>query len=254
MGILNFAHGAIYMVAGYICYQFSVELGLNQWISLILSVVIVGLFGLFLEKFCFRPFLKDWFRAVVMTIAVTLIIETTVNVTVGVYTRQLPLFIPGVFKAGAISVSAERILTFIAGGVLLLLLTWFIRKAKMGQQMLAIAQNSEGAAFQGIDINRVSAIACVMGCALAAIAGCLMGALFQLSPYAGDSMLLKAIQIVILSGIGSFGGIVFAGLIIGFIDAILPLLTSGAITQTVGVGIIIVLLLVRPQGFFGREV
>jgi len=171
-----------------------------------------------------------------------------------VHIRSLPAFVPGIIKAGAISLSAERVVTFFIGGLLLLGLTWFIRKTKAGQQMLAVAQEPEGAALQGINIFRISAVACAMGCALAAVAGSLMGAIFELSPFMGDYMLVKAIQLVILSGIGSIGGVLAGGLIVGFIDAVLPLFASGALTQAVGLGIIIVLLVLRPQGLFGREV
>ena len=254
VGVLNFAHGAIYMVGGYICYQFSVEFGLNQWLSLLLSVIIMGAFGLFLEKFCFRPFFGDMYGTIVMSIAIILVLETTVNLLVGVHIRSLPAFVPGILRAGAISLSVERLLTFIIGGLLLLGLTWFIRRAKVGQQMLAVAQDVEGAALQGIEIHRISAIACAMGCSLAAVAGSLMGAIFELSPFMGDYMLVKAIQLVILGGIGSIGGVLAGGLIVGSLDAVLPLFVSGALTQAIGLGIIIVLLLLRPQGLFGREV
>jgi branched-chain amino acid transport system permease protein len=254
MGVLNFAHGAIYMVGGYICYQFAVEFGLNQWLSLLLSTLIMGAFGVLLERVCFRPFYGDMYRTIVMTIAIVLVLETTVNVLVGVHIRSLPAFVPGIIKAGAISLSAERLVTFFIGGVLLLGLTLFIKKAKAGQQMLAVSQEPEGAVLQGIDIFRISAVACAMGCALAAVAGSLMGAIFELSPFMGDYMLVKAIQLVILSGIGSIGGVLAGGLIVGSIDAVLPLFASGAVTQAVGLGIIIVLLLIRPRGLFGREV
>jgi len=254
MGVLNFAHGAIYMVGGYICYQFAVEFGLNQWFSLLLSTIIMGAFGVLLERICFRPFYGDMYRTIVMTIAIVLVLETTANVLVGVHIRSLPAFVPGIIKAGAISLSAERVVTFFIGGLLLLGLTWFIRKTKAGQQMLAVAQEPEGAALQGINIFRISAVACAMGCALAAVAGSLMGAIFELSPFMGDYMLVKAIQLVILSGIGSIGGVLAGGRIVGFIDAVLPLFASGALTQAVGLGIIIVLLVLRPQGLFGREV
>jgi branched-chain amino acid transport system permease protein len=242
------------MVGGYICYQFAVEFGLNQWLSLLLSTLIMGAFGVLLERVCFRPFYGDMYRTIVMTIAIVLVLETTVNVLVGVHIRSLPAFVPGIIKAGAISLSAERLVTFFIGGVLLLGLTLFIKKAKAGQQMLAVSQEPEGAVLQGIDIFRISAVACAMGCALAAVAGSLMGAIFELSPFMGDYMLVKAIQLVILSGIGSIGGVLAGGLIVGSIDAVLPLFASGAVTQAVGLGIIIVLLLIRPRGLFGREV
>lgn len=253
VGIFNFAHGAIYMVSGYICFQLAVEIGLNQWLSLLLSVAIVSSFGLFLERFCFRPFYGDMLRTIVMSIAIILILETTVNILVGVYIRSLPAFVPGILRAGVISLSAERLVTFIIGGMLLLMLIWFINRTKTGQQMLAISQDSEGAALQGIKIYRISALAFVIGCGLAAVAGSLMGAIFELSPFMGDYMLVKAIQLVILSGIGSIGGILVGGLIVGSIDGILPLFTGGGVTQAIGLGIIIILLLFKPQGLFGHK-
>ena len=253
MGLLNFAHGAIYMVGGYICYQLAVEIGLNQWFSLLLSTAIVASFGLFLEKFCFRPFFGDNDRTIVMTIAIIYILQTTVDVLVGVHIRSLPAFVPGILKIGSISLSSERLATFLIGGLLLVGLTLFIKTGKTGQQMLAVAQNPEGAALQGISIKRISALACVIGCGLAAVAGCLMGAIFKLDPFVGTAMLVKSIQVVILSGIGSIGGVLAGGLIIGALDTVLPMFTGGSMTQVVGGVIIIVLLLIRPQGLFGHD-
>ena len=253
VGILNFAHGAIYMVGGYICYIFACGFGLNQWLSLLMSVLIVGLFGLFLEKFCFRPFSGDVWRVAVMTISLIIILETTVNVTLGAEVRRLPAFVSGVVRTGPISLSLERLVTFAVGGLALLIFSLFVRKTKPGQQMLAVAQNPEGATLQGISTHQMSALACAIGCGLAAAAGSLMGAILQLGPFMGDYMLLKAIQVVILSGIGSIGGVLVGGLIIGFLDGTLPMFTGGAVIDAVGLGIIVVLLLFRPQGFFGHE-
>lgn len=253
MGILNFAHGAIYMVSGYICFQLAVEWGVNQWLSLLLSVMIVGCFGLFLEKYCFRPFFGNMNRTVVVCIAIIIILETTVNVTVGTLVRSLPAFISGILRVGAISVSSEKLVTFIIGGVLLATMIWFIRRTRLGKQMQAISQEVEGAALQGISVHRISALACVLACGLAAVAGCLMGAVYNLSPFMGGHMLLKALELVILGGIGSIGGIFFAGLLIGTLDATLPLFIGGAASEATAMGIIIIVLLFRPQGFFGRE-
>lgn len=253
MGVLNFAHGALYMVGGYVCYQLAIEYGINLWLSLILAAGIMALFGLFLERFCFRPFYGDFFSTVIMSIALIFILQTSINLTVGVHVRSLPAFVPGMFKAGGVAVSWERLFTAAMGVGLLFVLTLFIRKTRMGQQMLAVAQNSEGAALQGIRIHRVAAVAVALGCALAAVAGSLMGAIFDLNTFMGDLILVKAIQVVILSGIGSIGGVLIGGLIIGSLDSVLPLYTTPAVTQTVGLTIIIVLLLIRPQGLFGRE-
>jgi branched-subunit amino acid ABC-type transport system permease component len=253
MRVLNFAHAVIYMGGGYICYQLAVVYGMNQWVSLAMSAVLVGLFGLFLERFCLRQFFGDVNRTIVMTLALIVILESAVNILVGTQVRSLPAFASGVLRTGGVSLSVERLVTFIISAALLVVLIFFIQKTKIGQQMLAVSQDSTGAVLQGINIYRVSAVAAVIACALAAVAGSLMGAIVSLSPYMGDLMLVKAIEIVILAGIGSIGGVLVAGLILGTIDASLPLLISGSATDAVGLGIVILILLFRPQGLFGHE-
>jgi len=254
LGILNFTHAAIYMVGGYICHELTVAVGINQWVSLLLSMITVGLFGLFLEKFFFRPFLKDMNRIVIITLALIIILEATINVTVGSYIRRIPSFVPGVLRTGSISVSGDRLATFFVGSILLLGAILFIRKTKTGLQMLAISQDIDGASLRGIRIQRIFAVTTAIGCALAAVAGSLMGAVLSLSPYMGDYMLVKAIEIVILAGIGSIGGVLAGGLILGAVDATLPLLISGSATDLFGLCIIIIILLFRPQGLFGHEI
>lgn len=253
MNVLNFAHGAIYMVGGFMCYELTVGYGLNQWLALLAAAVLMALFGLFLERFFFRRFYGDFFSSVVISIAVIFILQTTINLTAGVNVRSLPAFAPGMVHLGGAAISMERLVTAVFGAGLLAALVIFVRASVTGQQMLAVAQDAEGAALQGIRIHRVAAIAMAAGSAMAAIAGSLMGAVFDLNTTMGDLILVKVIQVVILSGIGSVGGVLIGGLIIGSIDSILPLFTSPAVTQTVGVTIVIVLLLLRPQGLFGRE-
>jgi branched-chain amino acid transport system permease protein len=253
IGILNFAHGALYMVGGYTCYWFSTQCGLNPWLSMLLSAAILSLVGLFLERFSFRPLGSDPNRTIIMALAVALILETTMNILAGGVTRTTPPFVTGVLRSGDISLPFERLVAMIVGGVLLLFLTLFISKTKPGQQMLAVSQDPEGALLQGIRIHRISALAVAMSCALAAVAGSFMGAIFDLKPFMGTPMLVKGIQVVVLSGVGTIGGILAGGLIIGVIDAVLPLFVGGAVTQAVGLGIIIVLLLLKPEGLFGRE-
>lgn len=253
LGVLNFAHAAVYMVGGYICYELIMGVGLNQWVSLLISTVTVGLLGLVMERVFFRPFLGDMNRIVVITLGLIIILEATVNVTVGSYIRRIPSFVPGVLKSGGISVSGDRLATFVIGSLLLLAAILFIRKTKTGLQMLAISQDFDSAALQGIKIHRIFSVTTAIGCALAAVAGSLMGAVLSLSPLMGENMLVKAIEIVILAGIGSIGGVLIGGLILGAVDATLPLFISGSATDLIGLSIIIVLLLLRPQGLFGHE-
>ena len=185
LGILNLAHGAIYMIGGYIGFALIAALGFNQWIALLLATLIVAAFGVFLERFCFRPFVGDFNRTVMICVAITVILQTSVNIIAGTRILALPPFVEGVFRAGLLSISYERIVTFAIGAVLLGVIIWFVNRTKWGQQMQAISQNMEGASLQGINVHRISALACALGCGLAAIAGCLMGAYLSLEPFYG---------------------------------------------------------------------
>jgi branched-chain amino acid transport system permease protein len=253
MGIVNLAHGAIYMVGGYVTYGLATGLGIHTWAALLISMVIFALSGVFLEKFCFRPFVGNFDAAVVVCVGITVILQNIVNNMLGTQIMAIPSFIEGIFKAGLVSISYERILVFAIGGILTGLAIWFVNSTKLGQQMQAIAQDREAAFLQGIDVNKVQSLACAIGCGLAAIAGSLMGAYTNLSPFMGDEMLATVLMLVILAGAGSIGGIVVVGLILGALNAVLPVVLTGDYAQTIYVAIVVVILLFRPQGFFGHE-
>ena len=253
LGILNLAHGVIYMMGGYIAYQLAVLWGINVWLALLLAALVVGAFGLFLEKFCFRPFVGDMNRIIVVCIAIS-VIHSDLGQPRHRHSRpegaglcrRLPQPRTHNGECGEGGDLRHR-------GHLLAATMWFVNKTKPGQQMLAVGQNRVGAVLQGIHVNRISGLATVIACALAAVAGCLMAAYLNLNAFMGDYILLKAIIIVILGGLGSIGGVFFSGLVLGAIDATVPVFISGAASEAISLAIIVVILIFRPQGFFGRD-
>jgi branched-chain amino acid transport system permease protein len=254
MRIMNFAHGALYMVSGYVCYYFWVILGLNPWVSLPLTMVFMAFIGLILEKFCFRPFRGDFEKATIMAIILVIILKTGADLTVGPFTKRLPSIFEGAITIGDINVNADRLVILIICAVLLTALTLFIQKSRIGLSMLAIAEDPGAAALQGININRISALAFAMGCSLVGLAGGVMGAVSVLHVGVADVLLIRIIAVVILSGIGTIGGIWAGGLVMGALDALGPYFLPAAFSDLVGLGLIILILVVRPQGFFGHEV
>ena len=254
LGILNLAHGAVYMVAAYLVYSLIVFLGFNYWVSLIIVTFVIAVLGIFIEKFCLRPFVGDFNRLVTICVAITVILTTTVNILIGTQQKAIPSFADGVLETSLVSVNWDRIVTFIIGTVILVLTTLFVNRTKWGRQMQAISQNMEGAYLQGININRVSAMACALSFAFAAVAGCLMGTLYSLSPFMSQTTLVKVLMIVILAGAGSFAGIFIVGLILGILYAVLPVVLPGATSDAIAAALFMVILLLRPQGFFGHEV
>ena len=253
MGVFNLAHGAIFMTAGYVCYLLITKIGINHWIALPLTVVVIGALGIFLERFCFRPFIGDFNRQVMICVAITVILTTTFNIWLGTKLISIPTFMTGVLGPPPYSTRGDRIITFVISAIILVLVTLFVNRTKWGEQMQAITQNLEGAILQGIGFHSIAAIACAIGCALAAIAGIFMGTIYNLSPFMGDLTLVKVLMLVILAGVGSFYGIFIMGLILGALYAGLPMLVPGAASDAVPAIIVLVILLIRPQGFFGHE-
>jgi branched-chain amino acid transport system permease protein len=254
MQILNFAHGSIYMVGAYVCYYLVSSFGLPTWAALLVSAAILAMFGVFLERCGFRFLEKDFNRTLMFSLAVIVLLQTTADITVGAYVKRVPSIIHGLTTIWGITLSKERLITCVVAVCLLLLVTFLIRKTALGRQMRAVAQDREAASLQGINVHRIAAVAFGLSSALAAMAGGLMGSIIALNTYMGNAMLLRAVTLVIIAGMGSVGGLFVSGLIIGFIDAVLPIFIGGAGSEAVALGFAMLILLVRPRGLFGQEI
>ena len=253
MGIVQMSHGEIYMIGAYCAYYMVVHLGLNFFLALLIAFVFVGCVGIFLERVFFRPFRGELDRAVIISIGLILVFQNLVLSIAGGNPRSYNSPIRGVLRIFGTAISWERLFIVFTGVILLVALFLFINKTKTGQAMLAISQDRVGAALQGININRLSAVAMFLGCGLAAIAGALVGALFSMSPTMGTFALMKGIAVIVLGGLGSISGAVIGGLIIGLIDGIMPVLTTSHITGLISFTVIILILIFRPQGISGHE-
>jgi branched-chain amino acid transport system permease protein len=253
MRIMNFAHGAIYMIGGFICYALWVTLGLGPWVALPLTMLATGLFGLFVEKFCFRPFQRDFEKATLMAIALVIVLKTTADLTIGPISRSMPPLLSGSIKMGTLVVGADRLAVLLIAAALLTALMLLVQKTMMGQAMLAIAEDPDAASLMGINNHHVSALVCATGCGLAGLAGGLVGSVLVLHVMIADTMLVKIIGVVILAGIGSIGGIWAGGLAMGIIDGLGPYFLSAVFSDPLGLALVIVILVLRPQGFYGHE-
>jgi branched-chain amino acid transport system permease protein len=253
MGIVQISHGEIYMIGSYSVYYMVAALGMNFLLAIVLATLFVGLIGIFLERVCFRPFRGEPDRAMTVAIGLILILQNVILFVAGGNPRTFQSPITGVLHIAGVAIAWKRLTIVLVGIGLLLALFLFIRYTRTGQAMLAISQERDGAALQGINIDRISAVAMFMGCGLAAIAGALIGSLFSISPTMGSFALMKGIAVIILGGLGSIGGAVIGGLILGLIDGVLPAITTTHIAGLVGFAAIIVILLFRPQGIWGHE-
>ena len=253
MRIMNFAHGAIYMIGGFVCYNFWVPLGLGPWLSLLATMIVIGAFGLVLERVCFRPFRKDFEKAVIMAIALVIILKTGADLTVGAHSKSMPPIVSGGLQVGPYVIGADRLIVFLIAAALLGGMMLFIKKTRIGQAILAIAQDHDGAALMGINTDRVSALVCALGCALAGLAGGLVGSVLVLHVSIADAMLVKIIAVVIIAGIGSIGGIWAGGLAMGTLDTLGPYFLPNVVSDPLSLALVVLILVLRPQGLFGQE-
>ncbi len=253
LGTVNLAHGAFYMLAAYITYYLCAKAGLNNWLAMAISAAALAGIGVLMERVVFRPFYTQFSRVVMISVALMTMLQQTATILSGSQTLSIDGYATGITDLGVVIVSNEKLVTFGVGLVLLIVTLIIVYKTKLGMEMEAVAQDRMGASLQGIPINRVSALVCALGFALAAISGSMMGAYQQLSPYMGDTMNIRILMLVMLAGAGSMNGIIATGAIMALLDSVFPVLFQSYTASALSCSAIVVLLLIRPKGFFGHE-
>lgn len=250
----NFAHADIAMLGAYVALILTFELGMNYFLALLLSMCIIGMLGVIIERVAFRPILSGGSITSTFLVGIGLmhIIRNSAIVIFGSDTHAIRSPIPGNLVIGTISVSYMRLTALVITAVLIIGLFCILRFTSIGRAIRALAQDRDGARVVGIDNNRVNMFIFFISCALAAAAGTIMGTLFSVEPMMGVSPQLKVFTIVIFGGMGSTLGAALGGIILGLTEAMTIAYVSAAYADVVGFAILIAVLLIRPWGLFGR--
>jgi branched-chain amino acid transport system permease protein len=246
MNIVQFAHGEVYMLGAYVSYYLIRLAGFNFWEALLVTAIVIGAFGIFLERVFFRRFRGRFEPSIIVAIGLMLTLQTFAVVAFGTSTKSMPGIIPGVLKIGSVILPKDNLLAIIVGIVLILILLFIVQRTKVGRAMVAVSQDTYAASLQGIDVNRISATGMAIGCAL-------IGSIYNTNPFMGTTAITKGIATIILGGLGSIPGAVAGGLILGLIDGVVPPYLNQTTAAIIGFAIIIVILLVRPRGLFGHD-
>lgn len=249
MGILNFAHGQFYMVGAYILFCLSRLVWNNFFVDLVIAAVGVGLLGVLLERYVMRP-IKQPIQVIVITIALISVFEGIITLAFSPAPRSLPAAFPGTSTIGDTIVSNERIAVVVIAVLLIIALYTFIQKTKMGLALRAAAQQPTAAGLFGIRVARLSSLAMGLGCGLAALAGGIMAPIFYIDPWMGAQPLVMALLTIVIGGMGSLGGAVIGGLILGITGSIVAYYV-GFWAQLLALCLVVAILLFRPQGLFG---
>lgn len=251
--ILQLAHGEVYMMGAYVVFYLCVSFGINLYLAIFISMMLMVVFGIFLERFFFRPVKGQILAPITISLGLTLILINVAAIAFGHIQQSIPRLAEGSLNILGAAIPKDRVVAMVIAAVLLLFLYIFLKKFKFGQAMVASAQNWEAALLRGISANKMSSMAMAIGCALAAAAGALAGSILVLEPYMGSLPLVKGLVIIVLGGMGSLLGAVIGGLILGLIDGVFPVIFNPAIAAVAPLIIVIIILLIRPQGLFGHE-
>lgn len=224
--------------------------------ALLISMLVMGVFGLLIERFPFRPIQGKADESMILaTVGLSVFLMNGAILLFGADPRRVETPFSDVFiHLGTFSISMQRILVFTVTVVLIILLTFFIRKTRMGKAMRACQQDLNAARIVGIDTKRVSMVTCFIGSALAAAAGVLIAPLFLVSPVMGLKVIAKAFVIVILGGLGNVAGAIMGGFIIGIAENLTAGFISSDLKDIIPFTILILILLLRPEGIFGKQI
>src|SRR5712692_5851758 len=251
MHIINFAHGAIYMLGAFAVYYIFSQWGAPYFAAFVLAMFLLGTFGYLVERSIYRPIKGGIEPTLVALLALTTFLQAAGYPVFGQLDKHVPPVFEGTRSVFGVMISVERLMIIPLAGILVIGLYLFINKTRLGAAMRAIEQDKEAASLQGVNVNMINGLAFGIGFALAAAAGALMAPIFKLDPMMGEQPLLKAFIIIILGGLGSVPGAILGGLMLGLVDSIVATALGAEPAFLLSFVFIILLLLWKPTGLFG---
>lgn len=268
--MLNFAHGDIIMIGGYVVLTVMTGLsstlpgtGMNPATATAVSVIaavaagIIAcvILGVTIEKVAYKPLRNTSPLTVLITaIGVSYLLQNAALLIFGSAAKSFKSVVPK-FNVTALKISGETIVTVAVTVVIMILLTLFVNKTKAGKAMRAVSEDRGAAQLMGINVNKTISITFAIGSGLAAVASILLCSMYpQISPYTGAMPGIKAFTAAVFGGIGSIPGAMIGGVILGIIESLSKAYISSQMSDAIVFGVLIVVLLVKPTGLMGKKI
>ena len=256
--MLNFAHGDLIMVGGYISLLAMSALNLPWWLAVLLAMLVCTVLGIVIEGLAYKPLRAAPSLAVLITaIGVSYFLQNAALLLWGANPRVYTPVVEGAVKlfGGRLTVSYISLLTVLMCLVIMAALTLFTGKSKMGKAMRACSEDKDAARLMGINVNRSISLTFAIGSALAAVAGALLCSSYTaLMPSTGSMPGIKAFTAAVFGGIGSIPGAFLGGILLGIIEAMAKAYVSTQLANSVVFAVLIITLLARPAGLLGKYV
>lgn len=255
LNVINFAHGALFMMGALITWMSMNYFGINYWWMLVLAPLVVGLFGVLIERLLLRWIYKlDHLYGLLLTLGLTLLIEGVFRSIYGVsgLGYDTPELLEGATNLGFMIMPNYRAWVVVAS-VVVCLATWYvIEKTKLGAYLRAGTENPRLVEAFGINVPVMVTLTYAFGAALAAFAGVLAAPVYQVTPLMGQNLIIVVFAVVVIGGMGSIMGSILTGLGLGVIEGFTKVFYPEA-SSTVVFVIMVIVLLIRPAGLFGKE-
>lgn len=254
--MINFAHGDIIMVGSYVALLFFQSSGLPVWGVIAATAAVSAVLGVTIERLAYKP-LRGGSRmsALITTIGVSLMLQNGFLLIFGSSPKPFPNHFTGEgFTLGGVTVSRLTAITLVVTVVLMVLLTLFVNRTRVGKAMRAVSEDQGAAQLMGINIDTSISITFAIGSALAAVAAVLYSSTYPLiNPYMGSMLGLRAFIAAVIGGIGVIPGAMIGGFIIGIAEALIKRYISSAMADAIVFTLLIIVLLVKPSGLLGRN-
>ncbi|GAA6118263.1 branched-chain amino acid ABC transporter permease [Acidovorax sp. FG27] len=255
LNVINFAHGALFMLGALLTWMGMSYLGLNYWVMLVAAPLVVGLLGVVIERLLLRWIYKlDHLYGLLLTLGLTLLIEGVFRSIYGVsgLGYDTPELLEGATNLGFMIMPNYRAWVVVAS-IVVCLGTWYvIEKTKLGAYLRAGTENPRLVEAFGINVPVMITLTYAFGAALAAFAGVLAAPVYQVTPLMGQNLIIVVFAVVVIGGMGSIMGSILTGLGLGVIEGFTKVFYPEA-SSTVVFVIMVIVLLIRPAGLFGKE-
>lgn len=256
--MLNFAHGDVIMVGGYISLLTATMAGFPPWLAIIAAMVGCTVLGITIERVAYRPLRNaaSPLAVLITAIGVSFLLQNVALLLFGANARAYPAMVnmPNV-RMGGLTITGITIITVVTCIIIMVVLTLFIKKSKSGQAMLAVSEDKGAAQLMGINVNKTIALTFAIGSGLAALAGVLLATAYPtLTPYTGAMPGIKAFVAAVFGGIGSIPGALLGGVLLGIIEILATAYISSQLADAIVFGVLIVVLVVKPTGLLGKKI
>jgi branched-chain amino acid transport system permease protein len=258
MNVLNFAHGQMYVLGGFITYTVVAQFGLPFLVGLFCSAVVLAVIGALVERFLFRPVIRNSRReesTMLLAAGIAFFLDAVILLVFGEKQRGIPKIVDGVFNWDFLIVMPyDRILVGLLAIGMISVFILFMQFSKTGRAMRALAQDKVAARLMGVDVDRYSMIGFAMGAMLAGLVGGLLVTITGINLGMGGPTSIKAFMMIMIGGAGVISGAIAGGFILGMMESVglTVLAASGDITYLVIFASLMVFLAIRPQGLMGK--